>query len=154
LIELSIWAHWSLRPRKLPAENQPQPRGMDLSMEDIESCSYVARMGDLQITIAPWPSFDKSRVFPAGTATLFKVIVEQDDFDAIAEAAPVEPVNVQLPYPLEDGVEIAMTAEDPNSAIRATSALRAPMRLNNESRYSEKRTNKKEEQVSDSERMN
>jgi hypothetical protein len=63
---------------------------------------------------------------------LFKVIVEQDDFDAIAEAAPVEPVNVQLPYPLEDGVEIAMTAEDPNSVIRATSVLRAPMRLNNE----------------------
>jgi hypothetical protein len=34
-----------------------------------------------------------------GTATLFKVMVEQEDFDAIAEAAPVEPVNVQLPYP-------------------------------------------------------
>jgi hypothetical protein len=50
---------------------------------------------DDSLTVVPLLSPVRSRVVPAGTATLFKVMVEQDFLFLMAFAAPLEPEKVQ-----------------------------------------------------------
>ena len=82
------------------------------------------------MTVAPSASFDKSRVVPAGTTTLFKMMVEQAACELIAAAAPVVPEKVQLVARLstwgagivaEAGAAAADTASD---AVNATTGKR------------------------------
>lgn len=49
-----------------------------------------------KMTVVSSANLDRSRVVPEGTATLLRTIVAQAVADFEAEAAPVEPENVQL----------------------------------------------------------
>lgn len=48
------------------------------------------------MTWVPLVSLVRSRVVPAGTATLLRMMVAQAAFDFVAEAAPLEPEKVQV----------------------------------------------------------
>jgi hypothetical protein len=50
----------------------------------------------IRLTFVPDFKPVRSRVVPAGTATLFKVMLEQDALFLSASAAPVEPVKVHV----------------------------------------------------------
>ena len=82
------------------------------------------------MTVAPSASFDKSRVVPAGTTTLFKMMVEQAACELIAAAAPVVPEKVQLVARLSTwGAGIvaeagAAAADTANDAVNATTGRR------------------------------
>jgi hypothetical protein len=84
------------------------------------------------------PSFSpvKSKVVPDGTATDDRTMVAQDALDALAEAAPAEPLKVQLPARLATawsarglGVMVGGAARTPDAARAAKTIREAIMNV-------------------------
>ena len=72
------------------------------------------------LTVVPLFRPVRSRVVPAGTATEERTIVEQEVLDLMAEAAPLEPVKVQ--------VEERCSISDARVAAGAACTAAAPSR--------------------------
>jgi hypothetical protein len=99
------------------------------SFED-DLCGVVSieiQVGDCdELTVVPVFSPVRSRVVPAGTTTLLRVMVEQEVLLLMAAAAPVVPEKVQeargvrreVPRTLASAAGAALTAAAPSRAIK------------------------------------